>query len=312
MNTQYADESPVTAVTRVLAREGITPSNLLVIMLINAVRDTTPPPNEITIGMLTKILQALEPAQAVDAWADRSSREIVSILSRRPEVRRVAELSDDERIWCTLEGVIASMLLRVCRGQDLYTVDNTTRQQVPDLGLRPAESAAPTVAPGGPFPRTVTCVWCGNRYVSAIPVDLDEGTCGCNCACDVRFRNGHWDVFCGYGSEHDMDILRFVANPPSAPADPICDECIRERILCGDIIRLDEALTEPAQPTEIPATALDNPPPREATQAVGTGTIAALAEGIVAAGGTLPYPGIVTDASGRPTDLLPNPQGSSQ
>ena len=184
-------------------------------------------------------------------------------------------------------------------------------------GQLPAEFTGSTAPPGGPFPRTVTCVWCGNRYVSAIPADLDKGTCGCNCACDVRFRDGHWDIFCGYGSENDMEILRFVANLPSVAADPVCDECIRERMLCGDIVRLDEALdpsktrglTELAQPTK---TGLCNRPPREAASTVETvgtvGTVAALAAGIVAAGGTLPYPGAIADISVTPTDPLLNPQ----
>lgn len=112
-------ESPVAAVSRVLLRElGIDkPTNMLVMMLIDAVRETTPPPREVTIGMLTKILQSLDPAQALDDWAVRSSREIVRILSERPEVKRAA--ADSETIWCTLEGVIAGMLFRVCRGMDL-------------------------------------------------------------------------------------------------------------------------------------------------------------------------------------------------
>jgi hypothetical protein len=108
----------------------------------------------------------------------------------------------------------------------------------PDEPPSKAEPASHPTAPGGPFPRTVTCVWCCNRYVSAVPAGLDKGTSGCNCASDVRFRDGHWDIFCGYGSENDMDILRFVVNPPSVPADPICDECIRERALRGDIVQL--------------------------------------------------------------------------
>lgn len=113
-------ESPIDAVSRVLVREtGAAPSNVLAMMLIDAVRETTPPPREVTIGMLTRILQALSPGQALDAWADRSAREIVQILSEQPAVREVAELVDDERLWCTLEGTIAGMLLRVCRGQDL-------------------------------------------------------------------------------------------------------------------------------------------------------------------------------------------------
>ena len=113
-------ESPIEAVSRVLVREtGTLPSTVLAMMLIEAVRETTPPPREATIGMLTLILQALTPDQALDAWAARSSREIVKLLSEQSAVRKVAELVDDERLWCTLEGTIAGMLLRVCRGQDL-------------------------------------------------------------------------------------------------------------------------------------------------------------------------------------------------
>lgn len=126
----HKNESPVAAVSRVLFDElGIDkPSNVLIMRLIEAVRETTPPPREITIGILSKILQSLDPAQAVEAWAVRSSREIMTILSGR-----VAELVNSEHLWCSLEGTIAGMLLRVCRGQDLSTMDNTTGQQAPDL-----------------------------------------------------------------------------------------------------------------------------------------------------------------------------------
>ena len=116
-------ESPIDAVSRVLVREiGVAPSNVLAMMLIDTVHETTPPPREVTIGMLTRLLQSLAPDQALDAWADRSSREIVKILSEQPEVRKVAALVNDERLWCTLEGTIAAMLIRVCRGQDLNVV----------------------------------------------------------------------------------------------------------------------------------------------------------------------------------------------
>lgn len=111
--------SPVEAVTQVLSSFGIAVTNILVMELIDAVRDTTPPPREVTIGMLAMILKSLDPASALEGWACRSSREIVKILSELPEVKRIAELHDDERMWCTLEGVISAMLIRVTRGQDL-------------------------------------------------------------------------------------------------------------------------------------------------------------------------------------------------
>lgn len=117
-------ESPVAAVQRVLVREtGSMPSTKLTMLLIEAVRETTPPPREVTVSMLTKILQSLTPSEALTAWADRSSREIVKLLARQPTVQKVAKLVNDERLWCTLEGTIAGMLLRVCCGQDLETPD---------------------------------------------------------------------------------------------------------------------------------------------------------------------------------------------
>ena len=129
-------ESPVAAVSRVLSREtGVVPSHTLVMMLIEAVRRTTPVPREVTIAVLSKILRSLEPTQALDAWAVRSSREVVQVLSRRPEVQRVSELVSDEALWCALEGTVAGLLIRVCCGQDLE----------PDLsGPREAESRRET------------------------------------------------------------------------------------------------------------------------------------------------------------------------
>lgn len=114
------NESPFGAVTRILHSAGVyEPTNSLVMQLIDAVRETTPPPQFVTINMLSKVLQALEPSQALDNWAVRSSREIVKILSQRPEIQHVARLVDNEALWCTLEGTIAGMLLRVCNGKDL-------------------------------------------------------------------------------------------------------------------------------------------------------------------------------------------------
>src|ERR1700729_1304621 len=102
------NESPVDAVHRVCKSQfGFTPSNVHTMMLIDAVRETTPPPMDMTLGLLNKLLQSLDPSNALDAWADRSSREIVKILSQRPEVKHVAELVDDERLWCELEGTIS-------------------------------------------------------------------------------------------------------------------------------------------------------------------------------------------------------------
>lgn len=114
-------ESPVAAVTRVLRSKTdiINPSNMLVMMLVEAVQKTTPAPRAVSIAMLTKILQSLDPDKSIDEWATRSAREIVGIMAGWPEVKRVAELVQDEAMWCILEGTIAALLIRVCQGKDL-------------------------------------------------------------------------------------------------------------------------------------------------------------------------------------------------
>ena len=156
-------------------------------------------------------------------------------------------------------------------------------------------------------------------YVSAIPADLDKGTRGCNCACDVRFRDGHLHISAGLtGSENDMEILRFVANLPSVAADPVCDECIRVArsaailsVWTRVLDHFEEVLAD-SPSWHSPRNWAGNRPPREAASTVETvgtvGTVAALAGGIVAAGGTLPNPGAIADIGATPTDPLLNPQ----
>lgn len=119
MTDKNTQESPIEAVSRILLREtGVVASYVLAATLIDAVRKTTPP-RAVTIGMLTKILGSLGSDQLLEEWATRSSRKIVQVLSRHPGLQRVVAPVDDEAIWCTLEGTVAALLLRVCRGQDL-------------------------------------------------------------------------------------------------------------------------------------------------------------------------------------------------
>jgi hypothetical protein len=102
--------------------------------------------------------------------------------------------------------------------------------------LSTSETAPPNGAFQRFFPRTVTCAWCKNRYRSAIPVELSQGLQGSHCASDVIQEGDEWIVRGGYGSdEHDLHRYRFVANKPTTPADPVCDECISERLLAGDL-----------------------------------------------------------------------------
>lgn len=88
-----------------------------------------------------------------------------------------------------------------------------------------------------PGQRRVICAWCGNRYRSVWGDEADDPLRqGSHCASDVVFQDGAWLVRGAYGSdEHDLHCYRFVANAPTAPADPVCDECISERLLAGDL-----------------------------------------------------------------------------
>jgi len=108
------EESPFAVVSRIITREtGVAPKNTFVMELIDAVRRTSPPPREVTIGMLSRILRSLEPTPALDDWAVGSAREIVGILSRHLDIHSV------ENLPCALEGTISGMLKRVCSGMDL-------------------------------------------------------------------------------------------------------------------------------------------------------------------------------------------------
>lgn len=85
------------------------------------------------------------------------------------------------------------------------------------------------------FKRTVTCVWCGNKYRSMCPKEFDKGTQGSHCASNVVREGDLWVIYSGYGSEHDFQRHVFAANAPTEPADPVCDECISERWSAGDL-----------------------------------------------------------------------------
>lgn len=110
---EMRDESPVAAVQRVLAaRFGIAdPSAVDTMILIDAVRDASPPPREMTIASLRAILRTLVPHDGLEGWARRCAREIVDMLMRGDR--------EVEGYWCSIEGVLTAMLLRVTRGQDL-------------------------------------------------------------------------------------------------------------------------------------------------------------------------------------------------
>jgi len=121
------------------------------------------------------------------------------------------------------------------------------------------DHSLPRIGQRTSFPRPVVCAWCGNRHRSIVPDDVNKrGTQGDACAAVVfqvteevlaRAKNpgyvhhdvpelvlGEWLVQGHYGSSnYDCALFRFVQNPPAAAADPICDNCIGERIVAGDL-----------------------------------------------------------------------------
>lgn len=183
-----------------------------------------------------------EPSAATDAYrllpelADQleaAGREVVSGLERienlHGDVSKVRDLYEQtaaERD--TLRAKLDQQTVEYQRTIELLRADLTTA----------GNARTEAIDPGGTerFTRTVTCAWCRNRYRSACPSELDRGLQGSHCASSVVQRGDVWFIHCGYGSdEHDMHTYRFVANPPSEPADPVCDECISQRLRIGDI-----------------------------------------------------------------------------
>lgn len=182
-------ESPIAAVSRVFLREtGAAPSHALAMMLIDAVRASSLPPPGTTVRALTRILQSLDPDPSIDAWATRSAREIARILLRRSDVRRAIPRSgDDDHLWDLLEGTIAGILIRVCRGQDLESPEASA----PGTALAP-RAGSPGEISGRPGraqrwreePPTAAevsgCSWWWNRPTDGLPrilqLDVDPGS----------------------------------------------------------------------------------------------------------------------------------------
>lgn len=118
------DESPFEAVKRVLAAQfKITdPSNVQIMMMIEAVRETSPPHREATFDTLRAILRSLQPNDGLEAWASRCADEITSWMAKQADIRKVA-LASGEGFWCSIEGNLTGMLLRATRGLDLVGLE---------------------------------------------------------------------------------------------------------------------------------------------------------------------------------------------
>ncbi len=84
------------------------------------------------------------------------------------------------------------------------------------------------------FQCDVTCLACKLIYGC---MGMGDTTQGVNCSSSVKFKDGSWWIFCGYGSDYDMDAFKFLGDPDEVYAgenktgiDPICDLCIKHLI----------------------------------------------------------------------------------
>ncbi len=123
------DESPVAAVERVLSAQfGIhNPSAVQTMILIEAVQQALPPHPEATIASLRAILRDLNPHNGLENWAYRCAREITTWLSKQAKVSEISE-GLDEGFWCSIEGTLTGMLMRVTRGLDLEVNETSSKE----------------------------------------------------------------------------------------------------------------------------------------------------------------------------------------
>lgn len=113
------------------------------------------------------------------------------------------------------------------------------------------------------FPRPVVCVWCNNKHRSMFSKlddreyeSGDRNTNGDGCAASVwqvteksqerlaakgvKVEIGDWMANGHYGDNWlDCTLWKWVQNFPTAAADPICNNCLGERISADDLVRIE-------------------------------------------------------------------------
>src|SRR3990167_11165535 len=80
--------------------------------------------------------------------------------------------------------------------------------------------------------RKVICVWCKSKFKEILPIAHDESepTQGEGCAAYAWLRDGIWSLQAAYGSKYKGELYTFIQNLPTKEADPVCDDCIAERL----------------------------------------------------------------------------------
>lgn len=87
----------------------------------------------------------------------------------------------------------------------------------------------------------VACsVWKGSgvtrEITSYAPPDEADGGVQRPTYRQFTYDTNTWFVQGHYGSGHfDMALYKFVKNPPTEPADPVCDACVQRRIDAADL-----------------------------------------------------------------------------
>lgn len=109
------------------------------------------------------------------------------------------------------------------------------------------------------FWRPVVCQWCNNKHRTMFPDDVENeggGTNGDGCAASVwqvteetkarlaakgvTVEVGDWMANGHYGDNWlDCTLWKWVQNHPQAPADPVCNNCLGERISAEDLVRIE-------------------------------------------------------------------------
>ncbi len=107
------------------------------------------------------------------------------------------------------------------------------------LGLDALDDEAPVES------GVVKCSWCSRAFYKGVESELQARSCAASVwsvqdrHMSLRYRDslkpGDVVIQGHYGSHHDARIFRFVRNWPKADVDPVCDRCVDERILVGDV-----------------------------------------------------------------------------
>jgi hypothetical protein len=68
------------------------------------------------------------------------------------------------------------------------------------------------------------------------PANGDPVIQATHCCAWSFYKDGRWQLACGYGSSYDMNLYWYIDNFPLKAQDPICDYCIEDMLSNGTLI----------------------------------------------------------------------------